>query len=192
MKLRRETLVAATAVVLVSAIAATHGNAGIEPPPWRPASLVSTNLFMQGGRPFVALSELAKALGGTGRWDPIQSRYEIQPGPNGVLAANPGALGALGLSPTVHGAPQVAGQTAVKLGFGGGDVMIDNSELVLLHPADPAISLNFLARLLGGQARFDPGKGFWVLPPGLDVLPPDGIVEPPALPAPPLPPSPPD
>ena len=36
----------------------------------------------------------------------------------------------------------------------------------MLRPPDPAISLNFLARMLGGKAKFDPGTGMWVLPHG--------------------------
>jgi len=132
----------------------------------KPVSLVTSNLAMHGGRPFVHLSELARALGGTGRYDPARQRYEIQPGPNGALLVNSGAVGALSSRLNTKGAPRVAGQNSVKLGFGGGDVEIDNSELVLLYPADPEISLAFLARLLGGQARFDPSKGSWVLPPG--------------------------
>ena len=46
------------------------------------------------------------------------------------------------------------------------DVMFDDAESILLRPGEFAISLNLLARLLGGQARFDPGRGAWDLPPG--------------------------
>ncbi len=136
--------------------------AGVEPMPWRPASLVTPNLVMHGGRPFIALSELARALGGIGRYDPARLRYEIQPGSSGVLLVNPGAL-ATGPGANGHG---TAGQNPLRLAFGAGEVVVPESEVVLLRPADPEISLGLLAGLLGGQARFDASKGFWVLPPG--------------------------
>ena len=150
---------------LVAVVAVVAVDAGIAPSPFRPASLVTANLVMHNGRPFVALSELARALGGAGRYDPVRSRYEIQPGPTGVLRVNPGALAAVAHRPGPGGHAPI-GQTSVKLGIGGQDVMIDDEEHLLLPPADPAISLEFLAWLLGGQARFDAGKGMWVLPPG--------------------------
>ncbi len=134
----------------------------------RPVSLLTKNLIMHKGQPFVRLADLARALGGTGRYDPVKARYEIQPGPNGVLALNRGALAALGPGGdpehVAHG--QAANQNTFKLGIGGGDVGIEEEDKVLLRPADPAISLRFLARLLGGQAKFDAGKGTWVLPHG--------------------------
>lgn len=155
-------------VAVANLVAAATVTAGVEPSPWRPASLVTANLVLHNGLPFVPLSELAKALGGTWRYDPAKARYEIQPGPNGVLLVNPGGLSALGPGgnpgPLAHG--QVASQNAVRLSLGGQDVMIDNYEYWLMRPADPAISLNFLARLLGGQARFDSGRSAWVLPAG--------------------------
>lgn len=155
-------------VAVASLLAVVTATAGIEPSPWRPASLVTPNLVTHNGLPFVPLSELARALGGTGRYDPVRNRYEIQPGPTGVLLFNPGMLSMLGPGGDpehlAHG--QAANQNAFKLGIGGQDVSIDEQERVMLRPADPAISLKFLARLLGGQARFDSGKGMWVLPPG--------------------------
>ncbi len=132
----------------------------------KPASLVTSNLIMHAGRPFVPLGELARALGGSGRYDPVRLRYEIQPGAAGVLLVNPGALGALLPAPGARGGAPATHQNSVRLGIGGREVMIEGSELVLLRPTDPAVSLNFLARLLGGQARFDPGRAAWVLPPG--------------------------
>ncbi|MGD1147651.1 MAG: hypothetical protein ABR961_06870 [Thermoanaerobaculaceae bacterium] len=165
--LRRATFLRA-AVVMASLVAAVSATAGIEPSPWRPASLVTANLVMSKGLPFVPLSDLARALGGTGRYDPVKNRYEIQPGPNGVLLVNPGMLSMLGPGGdpehAAHG--KLASQNAFRLGIGGQDVMIDDEEHLLLRPADPAISLKLLARLLGGQARFDPGTGAWVLPHG--------------------------
>lgn len=166
MKTTRKGSIATVAFAgIVAAIAAT---AGIAPSPFRPASLVTNNLVMQGGRPFVALSDLARALGGTGRYDPVRLRYEIQPGPNGVLVLNPGPMAAYGGGGDPH--RLIRGQAAthppLALRIGVQDVMFDDAESILLRPGEFAISLNLLARLLGGQARFDPGRGAWVLPPG--------------------------
>jgi hypothetical protein len=137
----------------------------------KPVSLVTNNLVMSKGLPFVPLSDLARALGGTGRFDAARNRYDIQPGANGILLVNSSPLAAQGNrmvplgDPRVVGERQLASQNAFKLGIGGQDVMIDEEHL-MLRPADPAISLKFLARLLGGQAKFDPGTGTWVLPHG--------------------------
>jgi hypothetical protein len=162
---RKSSSATAALAGLVAAVAAT---AGIAPSPFRPASLVTNNLVMQGGRPFVALSDLARALGGTGRYDPARLKSEIQPGPNGVLVLNPGAMAAHGGGGDPHrlGGGQAGSHPSFGLRIGGQDVMFDDGESILLRPGEFAISLNFLARLLGGQARFDPGRGAWVLPPG--------------------------
>ena len=160
----RTALIAGAAIAIL--VAGLPAAAGVEPCPWRPASLVATNLMMQGGRPFVAPADLARALGGSGRWDPARLRYEIQAGPGGVLAANPGALAAFAALNARHGVPPAAGDRSVVLSIGGAGVAIESSEVVMLRPAEPAISLSFVARLLGGQARFDAGKGIWVLPAG--------------------------
>ncbi len=134
----------------------------------KPVSLVTRNLVTHDGMPFVRLADLARALGGSGRWDPARARYEIQPGPNGVMLFNGGLLPTLGPG----GDPErlkrnlPAAQNAFRISIGGRDVAIDEEDGVMLRPADPAVSLNFLAGLLGGKARFDPGRGSWVLPPG--------------------------
>ena len=163
----RRTVFVGVVVAVASLVTAVTVTAGITIED-KQDSLVTANLVLHNGLPFVPLSELAKALGGTWRYDPAKARYEIQPGPNGILLVNPGGLSALGpggnAGPLAHG--QVASQNSVRLSIGGQDVMIDNYEFVLMRPADPAISLKFLARLLGGQARFDSGRGAWVLPPG--------------------------
>ena len=62
-------------------------------------------------------------------------------------------------------AGQAAGQTGVVLRFGGGDVMTEDFERILLRPS-PLMPLPLLARLLGGTARLDPAKNMWVLPHG--------------------------
>ena len=160
----RRALFLGVVVAVGNLVAAVPVTAGIEPSPWRPVSMVTANLVMSNGMPFVPLSELAKALGGTGRYDPVRLKYEIRPGPNGVLLVNPGSLATLGAGQISRG--RLAAQNALRLSIGGQDVMIDDEEHLLLRPADPAISVRFLARLLGGQAKFDPGTGAWVLPPG--------------------------
>ncbi|MDD5564629.1 MAG: hypothetical protein PHQ91_13030 [Thermoanaerobaculaceae bacterium] len=128
----------------------------------KPVSLLTNTLVMHAGRPFVPLSELARALGGSGRYDPVRLRYEIRPGAAGLLQFNPGGLGALGIR-RLDG--QVPGPS-FSLRIGGQDVAIEDQDHVLLPSGDPAVSLSFLARLLGGLARFDPSRGAWVLPPG--------------------------
>jgi len=77
-------------------------------------------------------------------------------------------LGALGPGggPEHKAHDMAASQNAVKLSIGGQDVSIDEQERVMLRPPDPAISLDFLARMLGGKAKIDPGTGMWVLPRG--------------------------
>jgi hypothetical protein len=156
--------------LLVAAALGTAGAAiaGVEPSPFRPASLVTANLVMSRGLPFVPLAELARALGGTGRYEPARVRYDIQPGAAGVLIANPGMLATL--APAINAAQAPRGGLAsgqpFKLAIGGQEMTIKEEDTLLLRPADPAISLQLLARLLGGQARFDAGKGMWVLPPG--------------------------
>ncbi len=154
-----------TAGCLVAVAAAT---AGIEPVPWRPASLVTNNLIMQGGRPFIALGDLARALGGTGRYDAVRLRYEIQPGPSGVLLVNPGALSAIGFGGDAGqlASASSAALSSFKLLIGGQDVNVPREDRMMLRPAVPGISLDFLAHLLGGRARFDAGKGIWMLPAG--------------------------
>ncbi len=156
------------AAAVVGLVAATGLTAGIAPSPFRPASLVADNLVMHGGKPFVRLADLARALGGTMRYDPAKLRYEIQPGTNGALLLNPGLLPAHGPDgdPERPGRGGAASRLAFKLGMGGQDVMIDEEDEILLRPGDPAVALDFVARLLGGRARLDAGKGAWLLPPG--------------------------
>jgi len=155
---------AATAVALALVTGATAGIV-IED---KPVSLVTKSLAIHAGKPFVRLADLTRALGGTGRYDPARQRYEIQPGANGVLIVNPGFLSTFGPDGDpehlAHG--HAASQNAFRLGIGGQDVMIDDEEHLLLTPSDPAVSLSFVARLLGGRARLDGTKGTWVLPPG--------------------------
>ncbi|HVN77060.1 MAG TPA: hypothetical protein VMT19_12135 [Thermoanaerobaculaceae bacterium] len=154
------------AAAFAAALSAVIVTAGIEPVPWRPASLVTSNLVMLGGRPFVALSDLAKALAGTGHYDPVRLRYEIRPGPNGVLVVNPGAFSALALAPGALRTLPADHRNPVNLAIGSAEVTIPASEGATLRPGEAALSLDFLARLLGGQARFDSSKGFWELPAG--------------------------
>ena len=157
--------------VVVCTLASAAASAGVEPTPWRPASLVTNNLVMQGGRPFVFLADLARALGGTGRYDPVRLRYEIQPGAGGVLLADPAALGALARIPASPSLPVPAGRRPVTLSVAGAEVTVGSPEIAMLRPAEPAVSLGFLARLLGGEERFDAGKGIWLLPAGGPMTP---------------------
>jgi hypothetical protein len=52
------------------------------------------------------------------------------------------------------------------LRLAGQEIVLASPEEVLSASAAPALSLNFVARLLGGQARFDAGRAAWVLPAG--------------------------
>jgi hypothetical protein len=142
----------------------------------RPASLVTRNLIMHKGIPYVPATDLARALGGTGRYDAAARRLEIQPGANGVLAVNPGPLAAFAAAAGVgSAAPRVSGPGSTQAPFflrlGGHDIRIANAEEILLGSREPAASLVLLARLLGGTPRFDPGRGAWVLPTGGPTFP---------------------
>jgi len=149
----------------------------------KPVSLLTRNLVMRNGKAFVPGSDLARALGGTGRYDPVRLKYEIRPGARGLLKVNPGALASLapsarnvrgvtrleGPDSGTGGQPNpnhVAAQSSFKLNLGGGDVMIEEEEHVMLRPGELGFSIELIGRLLGGQARFDPNKGGWVLPRG--------------------------
>ena len=170
-------LVSARRVTLMLAASSLAGGmpamAGIAPSPFRPASLVTTNLVMQRGQPFVRLSDLARALGGALRHDAAENRFDIQPGGSGLLQVNIGALAALApaAAPGHPGSARVGDRAAFKLAVGGRDLGVGAEDRLLLSPSDPAVSLRFLARLLGGQATFDPGKGVWMLPAGGPATP---------------------
>ncbi len=159
------------AVVALACFAtALSASAGVEPMPWRPASLVARNLVMHKGQPFVRLGDLARTLGGTLRGEPGAQRFEIQPGAAGVLQVNPGALGAVAGGPPVA-SPRGTERNAFRLAIGGREIGIGPEDRLLLSPSEPAVSLRFLARLLGGQATFDAGKGVWLLPAGGPATP---------------------
>ncbi len=157
----------ASAVAGAALLAAAAGTAGAVVGD-KPVALVTGNIVMHAGQPFVPLSELARALGGAGRFDPARLRYEIQPGPNGVLIANPALLSAPrpGRGSERPGRGRTADRNAFSLAIGVGEVSVDDLDDILVRPGDPAVSLGFLAHLLGGKARFDSGRGSWVLPPG--------------------------
>ena len=137
----------------------------------RPASLLTRNLIMSRGLPYVPLSDLGRALGGAARYDAVAHRLEIQPGVGGVLVVNPGPLAAFAAASrsaggTVRDVGPGLPHTPLVLRLAGQEIAIANPEEVLSASAAPALSLNFLARLLGGQARFDAGRAAWVLPTG--------------------------
>jgi hypothetical protein len=128
----------------------------------RPASLLSRNIVMRNGKPFVALADLARALGGSGNYNAGERRYRIVPAAGGVLQLNPGALSSFNRDLK----NRIGSQNTVMINFGGQDVMIDDAEYVLLRPSDPGVSLALVARLLGGSVRFDKTSGAWKLPSG--------------------------
>ena len=128
----------------------------------KPVSLISRNLVMEQGVPCIPLADVAKALGGTLHVDLPGRRLTITPGQGGVLKLNPGSSV---FTRSNVAAGQAAGQTGVVLRFGGGDVMTEDFERILLRPS-PLMPLPLLARLLGGTARLDPTKNMWVLPHG--------------------------
>ncbi len=79
-------------------------------------------------------------------------------GQSGVLMVNQSRL-----STSIR--PPAVGQKGVLLRMGGGGVMFEEFEVILLRPS-PLMPLKLLANLLGGTARFDPAKNTWVLPRG--------------------------
>ena len=167
-------LVSARRVTLMLAVSSLAGGmaamAGIAPSPFRPASLVSRNLTMHNGQPFVRLADVAKALGGSLRYEARTQRFEIQPGAGGVVQVNLAALGSVAGGPPVA-SPRATDRNAFRLAIGGREIPIGEEDRVLVSPSEPALSLRFLARLLGGQATFDPGKGVWMLPAGGPATP---------------------
>ncbi|MBI4915166.1 MAG: hypothetical protein HY825_04905 [Acidobacteria bacterium] len=128
----------------------------------KPVSLISRNLVMEQGVPCIPLADLARALGGTLQVDLPGRRLTITPGQGGVLKINPGSPV---LTRSNVAAGQAAGRTGVMLRLGGGDVMTEDFERILLRPS-PLMPLPLLAKLLGGTARLDPSKNMWVLPHG--------------------------
>ncbi len=78
----------------------------------------------------------------------------------GMLIVNPRPLAAFAASSrAASGNPRGVGagiaRTAFVVGLAGQEIA--NAEDVLAGPVVPALSLNFLAHLLGGHARFDSG-----------------------------------
>ncbi|MEW6336042.1 MAG: hypothetical protein AB1625_01460, partial [Acidobacteriota bacterium] len=158
----------------------------------RPVSLLTKNLVMRNGKAYVPGADLARALGGTGRYDAGKLRYEITPGANGLLKVNPGALRSIiepnnrpnsimnpndrRLSPKLEAPDSDAGGKvklgqapalhAVRLNLGDRDLVLEEDEHIVLHPGELGFSLGLLGRLLGGGARLEPSSGAWLLPPG--------------------------
>lgn len=124
----------------------------------KPASLVSANVVMEQGVPCIPLADVARALGGTLQVDLKKRILTITPGQGGALKLNQSQLSASVRPPAV-------GQKGVLLRMGGGGVMFDEFELILLRP-NPLMPLKLLAGLLGGTARFDAASKMWVLPKG--------------------------
>jgi len=124
----------------------------------KPVSLISSKLVMEQGVPCVALADVARALGGTLQVDLQRRILAITLGQSGVLMVNPSRL-----STSIR--PPAVGQKGVLLRMGGGGVMFEEFEVILLRPS-PLMPLKLLANLLGGTARFDPAKNMWVLPRG--------------------------
>ncbi len=165
--------VAISVVVTVAAAVAAEA-AAIGPEP-RPAALVAKNLVMVNGRAYLPLSDLATALGGTLNCTPDGSKCDIRTGAGGALKLNQGALAAFAArrSNVKENSRNLAqgmraGVSNVQVTFNGSDVGVqreEEEERLLLRPV-PLMPLSFLAKLLGGQARFDPGTRAWRLPPG--------------------------
>ncbi|MDD5564578.1 MAG: hypothetical protein PHQ91_12775 [Thermoanaerobaculaceae bacterium] len=133
----------------------------------RPASPLTCNLIMSSGLPYVPSSGLGRALGGAGRYDPAGRRLKIQPGAGGAPVANPGPLAAFAAASRAAGEPlRSIPQTPFVLWLAGQEIAVANPAGVLSASAAPALSLNFMARPLGGQATFDAGRASWVLPAG--------------------------
>jgi len=143
----------------------------------RPVSLVSRNVVTVDGRTYVPLSDLAKALGGRMECTRDRNRCAVTSGPGGILKVNPDALAAFVAKrrrdrmiedAANAGRGEKEGVMNIQVTFDGSDVGVrreEEEEHLLLRP-NPMMPVEFLGKLLGGQARFDPGAKAWKLPPG--------------------------
>lgn len=125
-----------SAAVLAFVVAGTTASAQVAAPvvrepaqkslstlaPEKPASLVSKQLATMGGRTYVPLADLAKALGGAVACTANKRRCDITSGPGGVLKVNADALAAFAADRqadaavrTLRGRLAVAGKTAGKV-----------------------------------------------------------------------------
>jgi hypothetical protein len=143
----------------------------------KPASLVSRHIATVNGRAYVPLADLAKALGGKMKCTRDKARCDITTGPKGTLKFNLGALAAFvakrGGEDVRENSKNVrqgqkAGISNIQVTIDGSDVGIqreEEEERLLLRPS-PMVPVEFLGKLLGGNARYDPGTKTWRLPPG--------------------------
>ncbi len=165
------------AVLLVLAFAAGAAAwAGAAGPGLRPASLVAKNLQLVNGKPYLPLSDLATALGGSLKCNPEGTKCNIYTGPQGRLQLNRGALAAFtaARSGNVRNSTprldqgRMAGVMEIQVTIDGSDVGVqreEEEERLLLRPV-PLMPLSLLGKLLGGRALFDPSAQAWKLPPG--------------------------
>jgi hypothetical protein len=123
----------------------------------KPLSLITTGLVTKDARFYVPVVDLAKAMGGTATYVREGSRCSITVGTSGVVRVNAEAL-----KDFVKGRKA----TTVVISVGGQDVAIDNWEVIMLRPAEWAVSLDFLAKLFGGSATMSATDRTWKIPPG--------------------------
>lgn len=145
----------------------------------KPVSLLGLKVVMERGQPCIALSDLARALGGTLAVNQKARTVAINPGPGGTLKLNTSALSAMAARKRLssNGSPlnspnlsqgQQEGRNSVQLKIGGVTVGVqreEEEERLLLRPS-PMMPLSTLAQMLGGKARFDAGSKQWFLPGG--------------------------
>lgn len=143
----------------------------------KPVALLGLKVVMERGQPCIALSDLARALGGTLVVNQKARTVAINPGPSGALKLNTSALSAMPARKQLGGSPlnspnlsqgQQEGRNSVQLKIGGVTVGIqheEEEERLLLRPS-PMMPLSTLAEMLGGKARFDAGSKQWFLPVG--------------------------
>ena len=146
----------------------------------KPVSLLGLKVVMERGQPCIALSDLARALGGTLVVNQKARTVAINPGPSGALKLNTSALSAMAAQKQLGGSPlnspnlskgQQEGRNSVQLKIGGVTVGIqheEEEERLLLRPS-PMMPLSRVAQLLGGKARFDARKNQWFLPAGTET-----------------------
>jgi len=145
----------------------------------KPVSLLGLKVVMERGQPCIALSDLARALGGTLAVNQKTRTVAINPGAGGTLKLNTSALSAMSAKKKLPSSTSPANSPnlskgrqeellSAQLKIGGVTVSVrreEEEEHLLLRPS-PMMPLSDLAEMLGGKARYDAGSKQWFLPVG--------------------------
>jgi len=145
----------------------------------KPVSLLGLKVVMERGQPCIALSDLARALGGTLAVNQKTRTVAINPGAGGTLKLYTSALSAMSAKKKLPSSTSPANSPnlskgrqeellSAQLKIGGVTVSVrreEEEEHLLLRPS-PMMPLSDLAEMLGGKARYDAGSKQWFLPVG--------------------------